>query len=834
MSDSTAPDEAQPMPLAGIRVLDLSRVVSGPFGSLLLADLGAEVIRVESIPGARQPVETVASPLTEEEAFAWGLHRNKHSIAIDLKSAAGREIIYKLVGEADIVYDNFRPGVMERLGLSHDALLAQNPSIITCSLSGFGGDGPWARMPAYDPIVQAMSGTMSFTKLSLDGVPVRWGIPIGDLFAGIIAAIGIVAATIHRDKTGVGQHIDVSMLDVMLALNTYRVPQALTFENEPVPSPFEGGQGTVPFGNFECSDGWVALCISQRMWKTACTIMQRPDLIVDERFSTNLARNTNRDELIAILQGVFKTRTADDWQAEMMSSGVVVGKVTGVGDVFNHPQVLGRGMAVKISDKAGRTATVAGDSLKFSDVDTWWAPREAGADSALVLGSLLRLSTDELNQLDEARVIHLGDPTGGAPLIERTPHVVQPAKDAAPTDRPLKGSIVLELNGDEPSKCFAGQLLADLGARVIRVDRPAGQNVEPYPDEAREAAFRAALNRGKQSVTADLKQPEGAAFFKDLVARADVVLDNYRPGVLTRLGIDGASLREVNPRVISTSITGFGHTGPWSSYPAFDNAIQALGGGMSITVDPSQPEIPIRWGNPIGGLTGAMFAALGTVAALRRRESTGVGEQLDISLLDSQVALLSYRVPQAVTVGRLFLPEPRRGGSGSLPFGAFRCGDGRYFVICITPQFWHRFCETAGHPEWAEDPRFVTEPLRRANEQELYDVVEPSFLARTADDWQSEYFEANLPGAVVLTTSEAFSQPQALARGMRITIPDDEITGGIEVANSPLKFSVSAPVPPLGAPIPGRDTAAVAAEFGLTAPLVEVDSPAARWGRLPA
>ncbi|BBZ31231.1 hypothetical protein MMAD_55260 (plasmid) [Mycolicibacterium madagascariense] len=800
------PARGETAPLQGVRILDLCRVVSGPFGSLLMADLGAEVIRVEPVPHHDAHQVRPARQLAVDEAFSWGLNRNKRSVSIDLKSPAGRELFHRLVADADVVCDNFRPGVTKRLGIDRASLLAHNPSVITCSLTGFGANGPWADMPAYDPIVQAMCGTMNYTRLSPEGSPVRWGIPIGDLFAGIYTAIGVVAATIHRDRTGAGQHVDVSMLDVMLALNTYRVPQALTFGQEPLPAPFEGGQGTVPFGNFQCREGWIATCISQRMWKSACEVFRRPDMADDERFRTGAARYAHRDELIALLQQIFLTRTADDWQHDLMNAGVVCGKVTDVADVFRHPQVLARGMAVAIEDADGRRATVAGDPLSFARSDMWRAPSPCGADTAMVLRDVLGMTHDDIARLHDDGVVFAPSGINAAPL---QPHArateVRPAEVEAALP-PLAGLSVLELNGDEPSKCFAAQLLADLGADVIRVDRPVGQIIEPYPDLTREASFRAGLNRGKKSVVADLKTTEGKSLFSELVRRADVVLDNYRPGVLSKLGIDNASLSEVNAGIISTSITGFGHTGPWSSFPAFDNAIQALGGGMSITVDPQTPDTPVRWGNPIGGLTGAMFAALGTLAAVRLQRRTGMGRVVDVGLLDAQVALLSYRVPQAVTVGRRFLPEPYRGGSGSLPFGAFPTAADGWFVICITPQFWHDFCLALGHPEWEDDPRFATEPLRRDHEAALYENVRPAFLERTAEQWQQVFFDMKLPGASVLTIGEAFHHPQATARDMCVTLSDVGVPAGVQVANTALKFSSSQMTSALRAPAPGQDT----------------------------
>ncbi|UGQ11095.1 CoA transferase [Yinghuangia sp. ASG 101] len=825
---SEVPTTRPSTPLSGLRVLDLCRVVSGPFGSLLLADLGAEVIRVESLPHGAPKGEIDPARLSEDEAFNWGLSRNKHSVSLNLKTDEGRDLFHRLVTEADVVVDNFRPGVTRRLGVDRESLLPFNPSIITCSLTGFGGDGPWATMPAYDPIVQAMCGTMNYTRLAPERPPVRWGIPIGDLFAGVFSAIGVTGAVIHRDRTGAGQHVDVSMLDVMLALNTYRVPQALSFGQEPSPSPYEGGQGTVPFGNFACAEGWVAICISQRMWPAAARVMERPDLLTDDRFSTGPARHAHREELVELLRGVFRTRTADWWQKHLMDAGVVCGKVTGVADVFRHPQVRARGMSVEVTDEFGRTATVAGDALKFSDSTTWRAPRQTGADTAMVLGSLLGLDAAELDRLAAAGVIHCGDDRGAVPLVARwAPHAEADASRRV--GRALEGTVVLEMNGDEPSKGFAAQLLADLGADVIRVERPFGQVMEPYPDVAREASFRAGLNRGKRSVVADLKTAEGRRFLLGLASRADVMLDNYRPGVLQRLGLDFTSLRTRNDRLIQTSITGFGHTGPWSAFPAFDNAIQALGGGMSITVDHTSPEVPIRWGNPIGGLTGALFAALGTLGALRLRSLRGHGRHVDVSLLDAQVALLSYRAPQAVTVGKEFLPEPRRGGTGSLPFGVFRTADDRWFTICITQQFWAPFCRAADHPEWIDDPRFATEALRQEHEDALYAAVEPSFLKRSAAEWEALFFSLKLPGAMVLSVNEAFSHPQAVARGMRTRISDPDVAAGIEVAGAAVKFGADPEPAPASAPVPGGDTALVAAEFGLDAPPADVRTPAQRW-----
>lgn len=812
-----AANDGDALPLSGVRILDLGRVVSGPFATQVLADLGAQVIRVESVDLANS--ETLDSDvvsgdeLDEAEAFTWGLNRNKYSICIDLKSEAGRDLVYRLAAESDVVFDNFRPGVMQRLGLDHDSLaLVIGQHIITCSLTGFGESGPWARMPAYDPIVQAMSGGMHLTQAhDTGGRPVRWGVPIGDILTGLYSCIGILAALNERDRSGWGQHVEVAMLDVMLALNTVRVPMALSFGWKPVPMPFEGGQGTVPYGTFECRDGWLAVGVMDRSWSDACRIIERPDLVNDARFAKLRDRQANRDELVSVFQQELLRFDVEVVQSKFLEAGIVAGRVTGVGEVFDHPQVLARNMVVAIADDKGRSAKVAGDPLKMSDSASWRGPGRPGRDTVTVLSELLRLSEGEIDELFESGVI-AGARSAAGPLCLPSVHREFPAlRGEGPSLAPLQGTTLIELDGEEPSKAFAAQILADLGARVVRVDRPPAQGHDPYPDVARASAYRCALNRNKESVVADLKTDEGASLIRALVKGADAVLDNYRPGVSTRLGVDAEALRLLNDTVVSCSITGFGHSGPWRSFPAYDAAIQALGGGQSITSDPAEPELPVRWGNPIGGLTGSLYAAIGILAGLRERRQ-GRARRIDLALLDAQVSLLSYRVPQVLTAGKRFVPEPRRGGSGALPFGVFDAAEDSWVVLSITQQFWRKFCDVMDRPELADDPRFADEASRREHQAELDEIVEASMLTQSASIWQERCFGAGIPGVEVVPLDHAFATQHADVRGMRVVLPDELHPEGVIVAGHPVKFSRFEPVY-RSAPVTGADTAAVQAEF---------------------
>lgn len=782
----------QTAPLAGIRVLDLSTVVAGPFGSEILASLGAEVIRIDAPrPEKRKPAAPDA-PVTDEDGFYYALQRNKASVALDLKSAEGKAAFLHLVAGADVVYDNFRPGVLARLGIDHAALSRINRTIVCCSISGFGSTGPWAEVGAYDVAVQALGGSMSITGTGEPGsMPCRWGVPIGDVTGAFYAVIGVLAALRERARTGRGQQIEVALLDGQLALNTYRVPQAFGAAIEfDMPSPRRGGAGTVPYGPFRCGDGaWIVIGVASNFWKAFCGVIADPRVGDDARFAKLKDRQANHAALDALLEEVFLSRTAGQWQDVLAAAGVPVGKVNTIREAFAQPQAEARGMTSHVEAADGRRVAVASSPIRF--VGEQPAPQRApvarGADNGRLLA-----------EAPPARSLPApaGDDSAAAALAKQ--------------DGPLGGILVLELCGDEPSGTFGTQMLADLGATVVKVERapadePAATALAPGAKIPADIAYFFGLNRNKLSLSIDLKQPDGRDLFLRLAARADVVYDNYKAGVMERLGIDAATLRVQNPRLVCCSVSGFGKTGPWAQLPAYDATIQALGGGMSFTGTGEPGSPPVRWGNPVGGIGGAFYAVIGILAALHRRERTGAGATLDIALLDAQLAMHGYRVPPALS-GRAYAAEPRRGGSGALPYGPFLAGDGRWFVLGITGQFWPKAASVLGHPEWTADPRFATEADRQTNEVELNRLVGEAMRGADADAWQRRFVEAGIPGAKVQSIREAYDHPHVALRDMLVSF-HHPVGGGLKVAGNPLKLSAHphrgfAPAPGLGADTP--------------------------------
>lgn len=391
-------------PLRGLRVLDLSTVVAGPYGTEMFGELGADVIRIEPVSAATAVAPAADAPISEPEGFLWALQKNKRAICLDLKHPQGRQLFLDLVKVSDVVWDNFRPGVTGRLGIDYPQLAAVNPKIISCSISGFGAEGPWSRVGAYDITVQALSGVMSITgNGEADSEPSRWGVPIGDIAGAIYGVIGVLAALEERASTGVGQQVDIALLDVQLALNCYRVPQVFGANMEFAPaSPRKGGAGTVPYGPFRCGDGqWLAIAPSSNFWAAFCTTIGRPALATDARFRSIADRQQNQAALDTLLEEVILEKPAAEWEALLFAAQIPMGRVLDIPGAFGHPQAAARGMRIDLENDAGRRVPVAGSPLRFEGeaARTQHAPSLSGEDSSTVLSEWLGLAPETVQAL---------------------------------------------------------------------------------------------------------------------------------------------------------------------------------------------------------------------------------------------------------------------------------------------------------------------------------------------------------------------------------------------------------------------------------------------------
>ncbi|MGP4111572.1 CaiB/BaiF CoA transferase family protein [Streptomyces sp. 4N509B] len=353
-------------PLSGLRVLDLTTFLSGPFCTMILGDLGADVIKVESPSGdatRRLPPHFVAG----DSAYFLSVNRNKRSVVLDLKSPAGRDALLHLVRRSDALVENFRVGVMDRLGLSYETLREVNPGLVVCSISGFGQDGPLRDFPAYDAIVQALSGGMSMTGEE-GRPPVRAGVPLGDLAAGMYGATGVLAGVLRRERTGQGGHLDVSMLDAQISMLSYQAAYYLV--SGQVPGPQGRGHVSIPtYRAFTCGDGRdvIVTANTEDMWRGLCRALDREDLADDARFVDNAARLRHREHLDRELEPGFAARPAAAWLPLLRREGVPAALVNSVADALNEPQVRHREMVLALVGDDGRSIELAGNPLKLAD-----------------------------------------------------------------------------------------------------------------------------------------------------------------------------------------------------------------------------------------------------------------------------------------------------------------------------------------------------------------------------------------------------------------------------------------------------------------------------------
>jgi len=353
------------MALEGIRILDLTRVLAGPYATMVLADLGADVIKIER-PGTGDDSRHFGPYLHDESAYFMSLNRNKRSMTLNLKSPRGKQIIRELVLQMDVAVENFRPGTLDRLGLGYETLCEINPRLIYAASSGFGRTGPYSRRPAYDGVVQAMGGVMSITGPE-DGTPTRVGTSIGDIVAGIFTAIGILSALTARERTGQGQLVDVAMLDCQVAILENAIARyGVTGE---IPRPIGSRHpSVVPLEPFKTQDGQLMVAVgNDTVWVRLCEGLERPDLAADPRFTTNPSRLAHYAELRPVLAEIFQTRTNADWQARLDAAGVPASPINNVAQVMEHPQVLAREMLVKLTHPVAGELTMAGIPIKLSE-----------------------------------------------------------------------------------------------------------------------------------------------------------------------------------------------------------------------------------------------------------------------------------------------------------------------------------------------------------------------------------------------------------------------------------------------------------------------------------
>ena len=352
-------------PLAGVKVIELAQIMAGPTCGMLLADMGADVIKVERVPGGDDTRRMNRPEINGESAAFMAMNRNKRGIALNLKLPAAREALKRMIARADVVTENYRQGTMEKLGLGYEALKSVNPALIYCSISGYGRSGPYADKGGFDLIAQGASGLMAITG-EPGGAPVKAGSPICDINAGILGALGVVSAYVHRLKTGEGQLVDTSLFEAGIQQTYWQSAIFFATGNPPGPS----GSAHIlsaPYQAFRAKDGWLTIGgANQPNWERLARVLGAPEWLADERFRTNADRMGNLEALVPLMNAKLERKTVKEWIALLETEGVPCGPINSIGDMAADPQTLAREMVVELDHpRAGRTRAL-GLPIKFS------------------------------------------------------------------------------------------------------------------------------------------------------------------------------------------------------------------------------------------------------------------------------------------------------------------------------------------------------------------------------------------------------------------------------------------------------------------------------------
>ncbi len=393
-------------PLEGLRVVDLTRVLSGPYCTMQLGDLGAQVIKVER-PGEGDDTRSFAPPFQgDQAAYFLSVNRNKKSITLDMKSERGKEVLWRLINVSDVLVENFRPGAMDRLGLGYDAVKARRPAMVYCSISGFGDTGIQKDRPGYDVIVQGEAGIMDITG-PRDGAPHKVGVAVADLVSGLNAAQGILAALYTCNTTGLGQHVSISMYEAVAALLTFNA--SIYYATGDSPRRRGNEHPTiVPYETFEAADGWINLGVANDdLWQRFCEAAERPELKTDSRFAKASDRVRNRALLVPLVKAVVKRRSRDEWLKRLDSAGVPSGAIRTVGEVCESDVLKARSMVAEMQHPSAGVVKGIKSAMHLSQtpLDSYAPPPMLGQHTREILTGVLGYSASDFDQLARDKVV---------------------------------------------------------------------------------------------------------------------------------------------------------------------------------------------------------------------------------------------------------------------------------------------------------------------------------------------------------------------------------------------------------------------------------------------
>lgn len=737
----------------GLKVLEISRGMAGALATMVLADHGAEVIKVESPEG---------DPYTTEPGFRlW--NRGKQRVALDLREPAQRQKVLELARAADVVVLGLRPTTLEAWGLTYEALSKDNPGLVFATITGFGWNGPYRDELAVDGMVHALSGSMlSNQNGAFRSGPIFFAPRIASYSAALLCVQGVLAALHVRETTGVGQHVDVSLLRGLVCYRGISLIKAERHQEElsSLP-PARDPRGMRPLFNLnQCSDGrWISMAAYTRAFcEQALEAMGLSHLLEDPRFEglpTSFSNEEDRMALLEILWDTFRKEPQELWLRRMDEHSVGCEPVLTVDEFRQHPQLWANDLAVRVQDPVVGPMIQPGILGHLSATPGQIHPTEAKAGPPQVVNEIVE--------------------RWGRSAMAASRHDREPQTNLS--RGPLAGIKVLDFTAFVAGpKC--AQLLADMGADVTKVEPLEGDWFRNS-----KGSF-AVLNRGKRGIALNLKAPEAREVLHRLVQAIDVVVYNFRLGVEDRLGLDYETLRRINPKIIVCRMTAFGIKGDRAHRPAYETSLSALSGIYMEQAGEGNPPAAAGAADISSGIAGATAILL----ALRARDRTGRGQAVETTMLGTMAYVMADGFVDYA--GKPPRPKVDNGQHGNDPlYRLYPTHDGWLFLSATREEDWPSLCLTLDRPELRDDV-FSTRIGRKQHQSRLIQVLSESLQSRTTAEWVALLREAGVPCADPLVDMGAFvtESPDLIRDAICVTL-DHHRYGKLTEPGPALRFS---------------------------------------------
>ena len=779
-----------------ITVLDITQGMAGALATMFLCDNGARVIRIEA-PGSdrmrHQPGYRVWDRGKERihlDLLNDAGPSREHGSSVSSKSAISPhdiETFHGLVERADVLVESFAPSSGFRSLIDYDRLISDNPRLVQCFITAYGREGPVKNEPAIDDLVMARVGVLASLTTFRQGPP-HVVHPLPSIAAGLLAAQGITASLLAREKTGRGRVVETSLMAGALLFAS----KVSGDKMKPLPFvPHNQPTGGGPFYSvFECSDGqWVQLgCIHGGFIDLAAVVLDIVDVVSDPKYGDGRFPKTEeaRSELFDIVAGVMKTRPSDEWERLFEDADIPYARACTIEEAIENSQVRSNGMVIELEDPEVGPVLQMGLPIELSATPGRAKP---------VLGVSRESPAQILASLPGAQ--HYGPNAGRTAL-----------------DPPLKGVKVVEISNviAGPS---AGKMLADLGADVIKLESLNGDISRPVGH----AGFLY-INSNKRSVSVEARTDHGKEVSRRLAAQADVLLANLRPGATDRIGLATDVLKKLNPGLIETHVTAYGRAGPYAHRPGVDPLAQALTGLQREQGGPGNPPVPLANLAATDFVAGAM-GALGAVMALFVRERTGLAQRVDTNLLNAGILIGSEAVLRYEGKPPRRLIDKGQYGLDAL-HRLYQTKDGWIYLVAETEEQWGALCKVLDSDDLCADTRFASAQARRESRAILDGLLEPTFWKRTSQEWLRLLGGERVPCAPVVDEySEGFfSDPQAVANDMIGTLRHPTV-GQMKVLRNAVRFRDTADIEARPTPLLGEHTHQALQEVGYSERQIE-------------